>query len=135
MRLFLFLFALTLAAAEPPRIAVIGGPQPLWPEVLREFHRRYPALSAHWEFGIPSGGHEVDRWFACYPTHEEASGADLLRAKQRRLYNALPASFRQQVEAAWGALALAYAAAALSRIRGQKRVESFGLPASGVAAP
>jgi cobaltochelatase CobN len=107
MRLLWFLFAMTLAAAEPPRIAVIGGPQPLWPEVLGEFQRRYPALSAHWEFGIPSEGHEVDLWFAYYPTKEEASGADLLRAK-RRLGFPLELEWKQPVEGATSGRASLY---------------------------
>jgi hypothetical protein len=40
------LVAMAVAAAQTPRIAVIGGPQPLWPQVLAEFERRFPAAQA-----------------------------------------------------------------------------------------
>ena len=83
MKIVVLLFAaVSLSAATPPRIAIVGGPQPLWPEILAEFQHRYPTVAAQWE--LPSGTvpHEVDLIFAYYPTSEELAGAASFAAKR-----------------------------------------------------
>ena len=87
----LFLFAVaSLGAATPPRIAIIGGPQPLWPEILAEFQHRYPALDAQWDLSPGTGSGEYDLISAYYPTSEQMAGASSIAAKH---YLGFPVDF------------------------------------------
>ena len=87
----LFLFVMvSLTAATPPRIAIIGGPQPLWPEILAEFHHRYPALDAQWDLSPGAGSGEYDLISAYYPTSEQMAGASSIDAKR---YLGFPVDF------------------------------------------
>ena len=62
----LLLTAMSLNAASP-RIAIIGGPQPLWTQIVGEFQHRYPALDVQWELYATSEPLDVDLIFAYYP--------------------------------------------------------------------
>lgn len=107
MRLVLFLVAVTLSAAAPPTIAIVGGPQPLWPEVLVEFQHRHPTLAVTWEFRVPSEAHNVDLVFAYYPTPEELRGSQLLTAN-RHLGFPVELAWNQPVDAEASGRAAAY---------------------------
>ncbi len=82
MRLALLLVGASLVcAADPLRIAIVGGPQLLWPEALVEFQHRHPTLAVSLEFRAPAEAQNVDLVFAYYPTPEQLSGSQLLTGK------------------------------------------------------
>jgi cobaltochelatase CobN len=56
--------------SETPRIVLVGGPGPLWPQIISEYERRYPSNVAVWDVGTSHGGH-ADLAFAYYPTQEQ----------------------------------------------------------------
>jgi len=83
------------STAGPPRIALVGGPNPLWPQIIREYERRYPSNAAVWRVGTIGDSTPVDLIFAYYPTQNELEGARSLPAVRRL---GVPADF---VMAAW----------------------------------
>ncbi len=52
---------------------LIGGPAPLWPQIISEYERRYPSNPAVWEVGTSQSG-QADLVFAYYPTQEQLRG-------------------------------------------------------------
>jgi hypothetical protein len=48
-----------LSAAELPKIAVVGGPNLLWPQIVSEYERRYPSQPATWEIGVTAKSTDV----------------------------------------------------------------------------
>src|SRR5579863_8721239 len=85
-----FFMMVPLTAATPPRIAIIGGPQPLWPQILAEFQQRYPALDAQWDLSPVAGSGEYDLISAYYPTSEQLAGASSIAATR---YLGFPVAF------------------------------------------
>ncbi len=80
--LFLYLFVSACLYADPvPRIAIVGGPQPLWPKILVEFQNRYPALIVEWGLRPSTEPRDVDLVFAYYPTPEELTRAASFTSK------------------------------------------------------
>lgn len=107
-RLTLLLFlAVAGAAAQSPKIAVIGGPRPLWPEVLQQLEQRFPSVVANWEFRLPQDKHDVALVFAYYPTPEELTSYQLLSAGQS-LGFPVELEWKRAVNAAASARASAY---------------------------
>src|SRR5437867_8095501 len=93
---FLLLLAVPSAsAAEAPRVVLVGGPSLLWPQVIREYERRYPSQQATWVVDANDAGEAPDLVFAYYPTQEQLKPTLTLPAK--RLLG-FPAEF---VAAAW----------------------------------
>ncbi|MEQ1945998.1 MAG: cobaltochelatase subunit CobN [Bryobacteraceae bacterium] len=83
MRFTLLLLASVSLNAAPSRIAIIGGPQTLWPQIIAEFQQRYPTLAVEWELRASAEPRAVDLIFAYYPTAAELSGAPSLTAKRQ----------------------------------------------------
>jgi cobaltochelatase CobN len=83
-----------LTPAETPRIVLVGGPDPLWPQIIGEYERRYPWNTAVWEVGTSQSG-QADLVFAYYPTQEQLRGTLPLSATHRLGF---PTEF---VAAAW----------------------------------
>lgn len=83
-----------LTPVETPRIVLVGGPDPLWPQIIGEYERRYPSNTAVWEVGTSQSG-EADLVFAYYPTQEQLRGTLPLSATHRLGF---PTEF---VAAAW----------------------------------
>jgi cobaltochelatase CobN len=55
----------------PPRIALVGGPTLLWPQIIREYERRYPSQPAIWIAEANGDSDPQDLVFAYYPTLDE----------------------------------------------------------------
>ena len=91
----LALLSQLLSAAEPPRIAVVGGPQLLWPQIVGEYQRRFPLQAADWQMRKVAEPSPVDLLFAYYPTPRELQDSVNFPATQ---YLGFPAEF---VAAAW----------------------------------
>jgi cobaltochelatase CobN len=81
-----FAFALCLAiaalGAAPTRIAIVGGPQPLWPEIVAAYQQQNPTSEIEWVFRA-SESEAVDLLFAYYPTGAELDAASSFTVKQR----------------------------------------------------
>src|SRR5688572_5799273 len=67
-----FVLAVMLApqTLPPPHIVIAGGPTLLWPQIVREYGRRYPAQPADWRFGDTTSD-AADLVFAYYPTADQ----------------------------------------------------------------
>jgi hypothetical protein len=110
-RLFLFfLSCLLLSAAESPKIAVVGGPNLLWPQIVDGYQQRYPSQAATWELGAISEPGQADLVFAYYPTAEELKGSLQLLAKRRLGFAAefVAAEWKQPIDQETSARAAAY---------------------------
>ena len=80
--------------SETPRIVLVGGPGPLWSQIISEYERRYPSNAAVWDVGTSQGG-QADLVLAYYPTQEQLRGTLPLSATHRLGF---PTAF---VAAAW----------------------------------
>lgn len=74
--------SLVQSPAGPPRIVLIGGPNALWPQIIREYERRYPTQIAVWEVGGKVESDQPDLVFAYYPTQEQLAPTRTLAAKR-----------------------------------------------------
>jgi cobalamin biosynthesis Mg chelatase CobN len=95
LSMLVLIASLLAPVAEPPRIVLVGGPNPLWPQIIREYERRYPSQAAIWEVGASSDTGQRDLVFAYYPTQEELKPTLTLPAKR---WLGFPTEF---VAAAW----------------------------------
>jgi CobN/magnesium chelatase len=91
--------AITLSTAsaqvsQTPRIVLVGGPDPLWPQIVHEYELRYPSNAAAWEVFTSQSG-RADLVFAYYPTQEQLRGTLALSATR---WLGFPTEF---VAAAW----------------------------------
>ena len=82
MRAAIFLLAAMSLNAAPAQIVIIGGPQPLWPQIVAAFQQRYPTLDVQWELHASTEPRDVDLIFAYYPTASELNGASVFTAKR-----------------------------------------------------
>src|SRR5258708_5881336 len=72
----LLFVSLFFPAPEAPRMVLVGGPSPLWPQIIREYERRYPSQAAVWQVGASNeSGQQPDLVFAYYPTQDELRGS------------------------------------------------------------
>jgi hypothetical protein len=69
--LLFFILCWSLSAAEIPKIAIIGGPRLLWPEITAAYQRRYPAEQAVWLVESAAKSADVDLLFAYHPTEHQ----------------------------------------------------------------
>lgn len=88
-------FALGVAAAQTPRIAIVGGPEALWPRIVETWQARHPELRVEWQIGAPAERQTFDLFFAYYPTPEQIAQFERIEARRNL---ALPAEF---IEPRW----------------------------------
>jgi cobaltochelatase CobN len=74
---------------------LVGGPSLLWPQVIREYERRYPSQPASWVVDANGDANQPDLVFAYFPTREQLRPTLMLPAKR---WLGFPAEF---VAAAW----------------------------------
>jgi len=83
--LLLLLAVPALSAAEAPQVVLVGGPNLLWPQVIREYERRYPSQPATCVIDANRDAtHDADQpdlMFAYYPTQEQLKPTLTLSAK------------------------------------------------------
>jgi len=80
--LLLLLAVPSLSAADAPRVVLVGGPNLLWPQVIREYERRYPSQPASWVVDARGAADQPDLVFAYYPTQEQLRPTLMLPAKR-----------------------------------------------------
>src|SRR5260221_6248857 len=71
LRALLLVAPLLPPIAGPPRTALVGGPTLLWPQIIREYERRYPSQPAIWIAEANGDSDPQDLVFAYYPTLDE----------------------------------------------------------------
>ncbi|WP_031497799.1 cobaltochelatase subunit CobN [Bryobacter aggregatus] len=69
--LSVFFYTCVIFAQPAPRLAIVGGPQQLWPRITTEFAKRYPGREIQLLTTAPTAPVPVDIVFAYYPTPEE----------------------------------------------------------------
>src|SRR5947209_18744682 len=108
--MLILLLSLLLPAPEAPRMVLIGGPNPLWPQIIREYERRFPSQPAVWQVGATSESGPADLVFAYYPTQDELKGSTALSAKRSLGYPTefLAAAWKQPVDQDASARASSY---------------------------
>ncbi|HEU0124295.1 MAG TPA: cobaltochelatase subunit CobN [Bryobacteraceae bacterium] len=75
---------LAIAAAQEPRLLLVGGPQPLWPKIVAEFEQRHPQHKATWHFGTANRDEKpYDLLFAYHPLPEERDALNEVHVAQR----------------------------------------------------
>lgn len=106
---FLLLILCRVDAAEPPKIAVAGGPQALWPQIFQAWAQRHPDIPVIWR--SQAAAEAVDLVFAYYPTPAELQDSLQYTAAAKSL--AFPEEFvgpvwKREVDQKASAVAAAY---------------------------
>ncbi len=74
-----------LTPVQTPTILLVGGPAPLWSQIVSEYERRYPSNAVAWDVGTSQSGQgdQADLVFAYYPTQEQLRGTLRLSIARR----------------------------------------------------
>jgi cobaltochelatase CobN len=93
--LAILLASAATAWAQMPKIALVGGPRLLWPEIIQQYEKRFPSQPAEWLVGGIERTTDLDLIYAYYATGEELKSAS---PRSSRRWMGFPAEF---VNAVW----------------------------------
>lgn len=80
--LLLLLAVPSVSAAEATKVVLVGGPNLLWPQVIREYEHRYPSQPATWIVDASHDAEQPDLVFGYYPTQEQLKPTLTLSSKR-----------------------------------------------------